>query len=1073
MLVVAVAWFRTKQGGDMLNKMIVLMLVLISFVVAQTTSTFTFQLRSKTTGKLVPGKNVDLYQNGVKLYDLTESSPGIYTNANVATGTYDVYVNSNALPDYQDIPHTGKKVKTVEDGFDSSGKLMTTGIGDSVITLSKMTKATLDYIGSGGNVTNNPDDVTLETLPGSGGSIGLKIYKTVADTNALTQLTSANKYVTINELVSGLGRGGGKLTYQASGYVPDGVKVFSANGGGTFVRDEWLYKREMNLLWTGVDNTGSLDVTTHLQKAFAALENNSTLVIPAGDYLLNASGQYAHLDNPYNNLTLDFTGSHFKSTNQSIFDMKYDDPTNNNWFTTLNSDAFPDQTGDEFKKGKDYVVIRDSLDWKNLPQWRSDGNMFIEIGGEGVSSGSYEGIPIYFSYFKKIGTEIRMYSKLPFLINMQMKTNGDLYYSATQSRYQIRVIPLSNGLKIKGWNGNSTSFRIWQYSNIEIDGFKSLNDDKYAELSDNALYIYDGFNVSISKFQVEGYRKNGSGYGIGLNNTTNTTIDGAIFIDCRHYISTNSSNHSYHETLTVNNFIAIKTPKYANISFLFGNFDTHPAFFNLKYSDGIVVGGAPVFNMRAEDITLDNIKFFGVHKIIAFSAEDLMPDGDITVSNLQIYKSEGAVVELLSNKASIRNISIKNVIYDRSNWSGPETYTSSIFSTRDVAMDISRLNINNCTFIGRSDSISVKDRPINITTAGRIKSIKIKDNDFSNCYGMGFFITSNKIDSIKITDNDFNVAEIGFEFKGNGSGSSSFGNIILERNVFENMYETFLFINSTFDNLESSFNKYYGSQEDINWTTDAIFSTASFSYDKFQNFAFAKDNFGILQLNAKNKIVIENCDFKKGSWSLYNKQKNSRPYGITAFGAFTNRNSWGSRASSASYFPSIIIKRNDYESNVSANRFLNFNDSLNVEIVDNSIVIDTTDYAYPILIYKPSPFVFKNNYYSYNGTDVVNMDRAIYIASVATGADSVVFIGNTIVDRSRAVSNSAGLKAATTNMKIVVGDNKFIGLNAKNNYGTTPIKYPVFKDELYLMGDDGVVYKIHINGGTITATTTY
>jgi len=59
------------------------------------TSLFELKLYN-TQNKLVTGKNVDLYQGAVKIYDLTESSsiPGVYV-ATIADGEYDIWVNAS------------------------------------------------------------------------------------------------------------------------------------------------------------------------------------------------------------------------------------------------------------------------------------------------------------------------------------------------------------------------------------------------------------------------------------------------------------------------------------------------------------------------------------------------------------------------------------------------------------------------------------------------------------------------------------------------------------------------------------------------------------------------------------------------------------------------------------------------------------------------------------------------------------------------------------------------------------------------------------------------------------------
>jgi len=61
-----------------------------------TTSVFELKLVN-SSNKLVPSKDVDLYQSAVKKYDLTESAsiPGVYL-ATVKLGEYDIYVNGSS-----------------------------------------------------------------------------------------------------------------------------------------------------------------------------------------------------------------------------------------------------------------------------------------------------------------------------------------------------------------------------------------------------------------------------------------------------------------------------------------------------------------------------------------------------------------------------------------------------------------------------------------------------------------------------------------------------------------------------------------------------------------------------------------------------------------------------------------------------------------------------------------------------------------------------------------------------------------------------------------------------------------
>lgn len=69
------------------------------------------------------------------------------------------------------------KVKSIDrtsffDKLSSVNEATTAAYGDSTITLQKLTQAAYNFIGSGGNVVNNPDDITLENKSGS--TIGIK-----------------------------------------------------------------------------------------------------------------------------------------------------------------------------------------------------------------------------------------------------------------------------------------------------------------------------------------------------------------------------------------------------------------------------------------------------------------------------------------------------------------------------------------------------------------------------------------------------------------------------------------------------------------------------------------------------------------------------------------------------------------------------------------------------------------------------------------------------------------------------------------------------------------------------------
>lgn len=252
--------------------LLVLLLIFIPILIhtQNTTSQYEIKLRSKTTGQLIPGKDVDLYQNGVKKYDLVEESPGIYRNSAVATGEYDVYVDGKPLPGYQGIWIGSNKLTLVQDAFTNYGELMGDKIQDSTIALRKFTKAAYDFIGSGGNVTNNPDDITTRTNASNQIYVDTTLIPThygyvAADTNALKTM-SVPTFVYLKGLSSTNRNGGGWFVEVDSIYPEDGVIAFAhpINGkqwkrkefDGSSVRSSWLGDRNLTYAETIANSLG-------------------------------------------------------------------------------------------------------------------------------------------------------------------------------------------------------------------------------------------------------------------------------------------------------------------------------------------------------------------------------------------------------------------------------------------------------------------------------------------------------------------------------------------------------------------------------------------------------------------------------------------------------------------------------------------------------------------------------------------------------------------------------------------------------------------------------------------------
>lgn len=110
-----------------------------------------------------------LKETGIKNNAVTESK--IAPNAVVTIKIQDNSITTNKI--ISNAVTTDK----IDDNSITTNKIATDGvqtsdIKDANITLPKLSPAVVDLIGSGGSITNNPDDVTLETKSGS--TIGVK-----------------------------------------------------------------------------------------------------------------------------------------------------------------------------------------------------------------------------------------------------------------------------------------------------------------------------------------------------------------------------------------------------------------------------------------------------------------------------------------------------------------------------------------------------------------------------------------------------------------------------------------------------------------------------------------------------------------------------------------------------------------------------------------------------------------------------------------------------------------------------------------------------------------------------------
>ena len=148
-----------------------LMCILVVNVFSQTLTThYEVTLRSSVTGNLVTSKDVDLYQSGVKKYDLSESSTisGVYYNDAVLAGLYDIYVDGIIWK--ANVWIGSNKVSIVVDNFNNSGFLKGAAVDAAADSLADG----IYLINNGGRLSIMDSAITKEKLNSDVAGGGLK-----------------------------------------------------------------------------------------------------------------------------------------------------------------------------------------------------------------------------------------------------------------------------------------------------------------------------------------------------------------------------------------------------------------------------------------------------------------------------------------------------------------------------------------------------------------------------------------------------------------------------------------------------------------------------------------------------------------------------------------------------------------------------------------------------------------------------------------------------------------------------------------------------------------------------------
>jgi hypothetical protein len=870
-------------------------------------------------------------------------------------------------------------------------------------------------------------------------------------------------------------------------------------------------QKTVNVLDYLADDTGQTNTASAFQAAANALEEGFIFYVPNGLYKINSNVYFPG----YDNITYVFEGKIRSTVSSELIFQNYDgdgeNPDGYYYYTGFDASCLVPQNYPEFNKGLNYIVIADSNEWKQLPQWREDGSMRIGFAssrtGE-TSSGQYIMNQSFdFAGFGEKGGYQLMYSTSQFPDTMSVKSNADLDYDFGGSgEYFIVAMPLVKGTTIKGLSLINARATFRQHSFVNISDVSFTVENEYRETVRSGLVLAICSNVNISNIIAHNFAYSGYGYGVALESCENVNIVGLLGGNCRHVVTTGTA--AQYRMSTRNIMISDFVLNYDNYFGIDGGYmlDTHGHTYNVTYKDGVMLNNSNVkiggIHFRGVDSRVFNVTKYGNGEFVYVnSGEGLYNRGDLTVNGCDIIKGTGQLVRVdgfpgqtvAEDSLFLRNVTIKDNRY-YSDSENNNTGSQGRFLRIDGAMVDTVMIVDNEYYSEPGGIIRSTDALVGLLNYNDhshtfIKHLEMSGNKATGFRDVLFSKMYGPIKNILIDNNVFKEFEsILYLISVDKSGANyteldtiRVNNILLKDNQFENMSHLHRIDRMWVDEFESIGNKYIGSNYGVRYYSSIFtpqkFTTMTFEDDLFQSVGFADtDPPEILNSQVTDLISFQGVEFSQlpvDKWNDMSARRAKYSNQLTQWvGPYVPSVGFGDRDYNADFRPDVVFDGVRLIGDVaSGDKIINMNDSLYLTIRNSFFDLGSINESQPIYVKYPNPFKFINNYVE---VDEMTSANLVYIASpYVAGADNIYYFGNTLV-------NYGGITGRPLDVQNIngltwfVGDNKATGWTLPNRYYQSSGNInPVWHNEFYLMGEDNVIYRINVNGGTITATINY
>jgi hypothetical protein len=688
----------------MLNKITILLLTLFIYVQAQEVVPYRIRMPNSTYSAQLRGKTGDR-SAGITL-------PGTYSSTfkahqfNVSvSGRYDLWFDANGGTNYsKDASWSGQYGKYIstdkfDDAIDADLDYKVDAVDDSILTLANMTQATINYIGSGGTVTNNPDDITIENVNAT--QLGVKrtwfsaqvdsnfevrnfeidptmndvqiqaLFDEVRDSQAQLNIIKAKKG-TLNTNSNFLLTNTNNLIMDLDGLTWDfGAKEFIICGDST------LY------------DTWSQTVYTDIISAYGVPLDSAGTWFPDGI----VEGQSHQRISDSTDIINYFNTTVEPLKRNDIFVMSDDQLSDthdrgfHNWFTHFFEDT---------ATGYQYMGFR--MKWRIAPD-AANANRFNRgsCGGENImiANGTWRNLDQY-----TLSYDLLLLENMDIrrdLVEWEEKSGWVQHGTYTDVYYVNPVGRLNNVRDVTGsltaaatLTSCGSSDGSWYYAN-NGDDFPwtatggSDGDTLYvnppgtgsAPTATEAFHLTNPYTIDslnyafqaiwvrsqmVNNYYVEGFIKNGGGYGYHPRHFESVIINGFRATNQRHHLST-GTNHGQSQLVSISNAYVQQTYPFNGYQTAF---DTHANNYLLRANNVTIMNNGTGFSTRGRATDLSDIHYENVSVGLSIS-----PDTDGTNDSAKYYiRMDGIFMKncsrvyQITTGSRVKKMEIRNLTFD-------------------------------------------------------------------------------------------------------------------------------------------------------------------------------------------------------------------------------------------------------------------------------------------------------------------------------------------------------------------------------------------------------------------------